>query len=376
MKKRKLKKGFKIMMILVLLLALVAVSGTAYVFLYPAVKLKINLPKEPSQVEFGSELDPVEAKLDNESLGLGPEYQLSYKYDTKKVGEGLCEITVKKGKVERVFEHKIMVVDTTPPEFEVIYRYLYIKNINQNFKANIKGKITDNYDRDIKIDKMEFLGKIEDKPGIYEILYQVSDSSGNVTSKKVYYFYKLSPEMMERPFKFTWNDKEYILANKWVPLPKSYALGADKEARAQLDAMLAAMKKAGVGVGIKSGYRSYNAQQNIWNRDVARDGEVETARFLARPGYSEHQTGLTYDIGIVSANFEKTDAFKWLQQHAQEYGFSMRYPKTAESITGYGYEPWHYRYLGVELATALWEARQSGNSDLTLEEFIGFYHEN
>ncbi|MEG0486259.1 MAG: M15 family metallopeptidase, partial [Oscillospiraceae bacterium] len=100
---------------------------------------------------------------------------------------------------------------------------------------------------------------------------------------------------------------------------------------------------------------------------------VEAAdRYSARPGYSEHQTGLTYDIGEkgkedvwLTEAFGETPAGKWVAEHAHEYGFIMRYPKGKEEITGYMYESWHFRYVGVDIATEIYK-RQG-----TLEEYLG-----
>ena len=267
--------------------------------------------------------------------------------------------------------------DTTVPVFYVYYKYITIsniKNINQCFRDNVKGKIIDNCDGEIPIEKMQFIGKIKNKPGVYKIKYVVEDSSGNQAEETVYYFYKLTPKNMKKPFYFVYNGEKHILANKWVPAPKKFKPGANKTARKKLNEMLAAMKKAGVGVKVKSGFRSYSTQAKMWKRSVKRYGKTKTARVLAKPGYSEHQTGFTYDIGLVSTSFAKTEAYTWLQEHAHEYGFILRYPKSAEAITGYSYEPWHYRYLGVDLATAIYNERhkEGGNPDLTLEEFIGY----
>ena len=78
-------------------------------------------------------------------------------------------------------------------------------------------------------------------------------------------------------------------------------------------------------------------------------------RYSARPGYSEHQTGLAVDINTTSTSFEHSRQFKWLQKHAHEYGFILRYPKGKEWITGYAYEPWHYRYVGEDVAKIIYK---------------------
>ena len=122
-----------------------------------------------------------------------------------------------------------------------------------------------------------------------------------------------------------------------------------------------------------SGYRSYERQKQIFEDYCASDGEKEANRYSARPGSSEHQTGLCMDVtceGVgyeLSNSFEDTEEGKFILLHSHEYGFIIRYPKGKENITGYIYEPWHLRYLGKEIAAKVFE------SGLTYDEY---YMEN
>lgn len=117
-----------------------------------------------------------------------------------------------------------------------------------------------------------------------------------------------------------------------------------------------------------SGYRSYDRQEYLYNNNyAARDGYAMADTYSSRPGYSEHQTGLATDINSVSQSFENTPAFAWLQEHAAEYGFIMRYPEGLEDVTGFMYEPWHYRYVGPEVAA------QIIAEGLTYEEYYAYY---
>lgn len=118
-----------------------------------------------------------------------------------------------------------------------------------------------------------------------------------------------------------------------------------------------------------SGYRSYDYQNTLYKNYAARDGYAGADTYSSRPGYSEHQTGLATDINSVDSSFENTAEFRWLQQHAIEYGFILRYPKGLEDITGFVYEPWHYRYVGVEAA------EQIVREGLTFEEYYAYYIE-
>lgn len=129
------------------------------------------------------------------------------------------------------------------------------------------------------------------------------------------------------------------------------------------------MKKVGLNIIIDSGYRSYDYQQAIWDNQVATKGLEETQKFVAPPGGSEHQSGLAFDMAIIrNKQFidgitEDFDEYKWMCDHAHEYGFILRYPKGKEDITGYNFEPWHYRFVGLRLAYIIHQF------DITLEEY-------
>ena len=124
-------------------------------------------------------------------------------------------------------------------------------------------------------------------------------------------------------------------------------------------------------VGI-SGYRSYQRQNSIYNKNLRTKGIILTNLYSAKPGYSEHQTGLAIDVSSASIKhrlieeFENTKEGIWLSKECYKYGFIIRYPKGKEHITGYSYEPWHIRYVGVSLATYL------TIHQLTLEEYYGY----
>jgi D-alanyl-D-alanine carboxypeptidase len=120
-----------------------------------------------------------------------------------------------------------------------------------------------------------------------------------------------------------------------------------------------------------SGYRSYVTQKAIFNNNVRTQGYTQARRYSAFPGTSEHQTGLSIDVSSASAGYALEEKFgataegKWLQAHCAESGFIIRYPKGKEGITGYAYEPWHIRFVGVTIATEIM------SQSLTLEEYFG-----
>ena len=156
-----------------------------------------------------------------------------------------------------------------------------------------------------------------------------------------------------------------LIVNKTYPLPKTYAPGWETEATPHLWEMIRDAEAEGIKLWMTSGYRSWYDQQYIYNGYVAEDGQEAADRYSARPGHSEHQTGLAYDLNDLSHDFGDTPEGKWVAENCHKYGFIVRYPKEKEDITGYIYEPWHIRYLGVEKATEVYE------SGLCLEEFLG-----
>ncbi len=156
-----------------------------------------------------------------------------------------------------------------------------------------------------------------------------------------------------------------LVANKSYSLPADYDPGLDPTTKSQFDVLSSAAAEEGLNIWLASGYRSYQYQEEIYNGYVDGYGKDTADTFSARPGHSEHQTGLAIDVNTIDDSFADTPEAEWLAENCYKYGFIIRYPKGKEDITGYKYEPWHIRYLGVEKATAVY------NSGLTLEEYLG-----
>ena len=160
-----------------------------------------------------------------------------------------------------------------------------------------------------------------------------------------------------------------IIVNKKHALPSTYAPGEDPTAGQQVRALIHRMQELGYPISDSySGYRSYDYQTELYNNYVAREGQAAADTYSARPGYSEHQTGLAFDILDSHGNLldgpEYHDAIHWLHTHAHEYGFIIRFQRGKEAITGYQAEAWHLRYVG-DKATAIYQ------SGLSLEEYFG-----
>lgn len=137
-----------------------------------------------------------------------------------------------------------------------------------------------------------------------------------------------------------------------VPLSGLGAGSLTPEAAAAFSDMVQAARQDGITLRSVSAYRSYSTQERLYRRYRTQYSQSFTDTFSARPGHSEHQTGLALDINTASsqAHFEKTRDYAWLVEHCAQYGFILRYPKGKESVTGYRFEPWHYRYVGTEIA--------------------------
>ncbi len=157
-----------------------------------------------------------------------------------------------------------------------------------------------------------------------------------------------------------------LIANKTYSLPDTYAPGGlTDDTYAAYIQMQSAAAAEGLNIFCKSGYRSYWDQYYIYNGYVARDGQALADTYSARAGHSEHQTGMAIDINSTYTSFADTPEGVWLRNNCHKFGFIIRYPEGKEHITGYMYEPWHVRYVGIDAATAITE------SGLCLEEFYG-----
>ena len=178
-----------------------------------------------------------------------------------------------------------------------------------------------------------------------------------------------------------------VLVNKYHYLPKDFVpnnLVETKEyAKANLKLqdvaynafkdMASAITKEKLKIRIVSAYRSYEYQENLYNNYLKYESQEKVDTYSARPGYSEHQTGLAVDIDNNDVNYNQfhlTKEFTWMQNNAYLYGFILRYPLGKENITGYKYEPWHYRYVGKDIAKYIHE------NDLTYDEYYVLFLDN
>ena len=182
-----------------------------------------------------------------------------------------------------------------------------------------------------------------------------------------------------------------ILVNPWNYIPEDYTLELetvqgkykmDIKAAESARNLVAAAKEAGFNMQLCSAYRTVEKSAELYQRKVNQyigygyseaDAKVEAAKWVAPPGTSEHHTGLAMDLvssdywnyySDLEHDYEKFDSFKWMYEHCAEFGFILRYPKDKQDITGITYEPWHYRYVGIEAAEYIME------NGLCLEEYL------
>ena len=157
-----------------------------------------------------------------------------------------------------------------------------------------------------------------------------------------------------------------LVANKTYSLPEDYNPGELlTECSEAFEKMKSDAAKEDLVLWNASGFRSYELQESLYTRYSDRDGKEAADRYSARPGHSEHQTGLAIDLNTITSAFANTAEGKWVSENCHKYGFILRYPQDKEAVTGYMYEAWHIRYVGVDTATKIYE------SGLCFEEYFG-----
>ncbi len=181
------------------------------------------------------------------------------------------------------------------------------------------------------------------------------------------------------------NDWRLVLVNSENQLPSNFSLDLayidktrqiDSRIKKELEQMLGDMKRAKIGdIWVQSAYRSVEYQEKIYQEKIEEyvslgetreRAEILTLKVINKPGTSDHNLGLAVDFNYVDYNFDKTSAYEWLNQNAENYGFVLRYRKDKEEITKIDYEPWHWRYVGVE------HAKKMNELDMCLEEYVEY----
>ncbi len=367
-KNKKNKKLIIILSIILLVMVILVISFFVYKKIEEKNRLKVVLSDElsievNSQVYMNSFIDEIyNGKIVSEDEII----------DTSKIGdkEIILSIETKKEVVDYKFD--VSIVDTVKPEITAKEEITVYVNKEVDLLKDVL--VTDNSKEELDV-KVE--GEYDfKKEGEYKLKYVAIDSSSN--KEEVDFVLKVISDPNNRTFTTSKgfsgkviNGVTYIdgvlIANKTYSLPSSYGKGLTSETTSNFNKMKADASSLGLNIYISSGYRSYYDQKYIYNNYVKNDGQKNADTYSARAGHSEHQSGLAFDLNSISNEFGYTDEGKWVNENCYLYGFIIRYPEGKSSITGYIYEPWHLRYVGVELATKLYN-----NGDwITLEEYFG-----
>ena len=346
----KKKKTNLILISIIITIILILIALIVFIFFNPLIKIKL-IGKDET-IEVFTKYKDKGVKIE----GTKNKVKIANKVNTNKLGTYTITYKITHLKTTKIIKRKVKVVDTIKPEITLQGNEV---TIYQNDTYNEPGyTATDNYDKDIT-SKVKVTNNIDNtKAGTYEVTYSVSDSSKNKTE------IKRKVNVIEKPKTQGTYIKGILIVNKKYSLPANYNPGVDQTASTALKQLQQAASTAGHNIPLISGFRSYSRQQTLYNNYVARDGQALADTYSARPGHSEHQTGLAFDVGKLDDNYGSTPAGIWLKENCHKYGFIIRYPKGKESITGYQYEPWHIRYVGVEHATKIM------NQNITLEEYL------
>ena len=386
-KRRKKKKNIVIIPILIVLV--ICVLGTIYL-LSNKKKLEVTT-NDIKEVSLNEEIYNLDFIKDIEN---GEILTKKEKIDTSTIGTKKIKIIIKdNNKKEKTYEFELKVIDIEKP----VITYKKELSTTQGTKIDLLKDVKVKDDSNEKIEVKVEGDYSFDKVGTYNLEYVAKDSSGNEAKEKFTLKVKEKPKQSNTNnntntgTKIKCEDKNfvtengykgvtkncvtyidgYLIANKTYSLPSSYGSGLTSEFMSAFNKMRSDYKKAGIkdypDLKIVSGFRSYATQKSVYNNWVKKDGKAKADTYSARPGYSEHQSGLAADLNHVGSNFDNTESAKWLSNNCWKYGFILRYPKGSQSETGYIYESWHFRYVGVDLAKKLYN-----NGDwITMEAYFG-----
>ena len=357
--KRKLKKKYKIIILIIILVILISTSLIISI-INPFLSLKINQKEITLEVN-GEYVD--EYKALHFGKDVTNKVKIDSNVDTTKLGTYTVTYTIKALLSTKTETRTINIIDKTSP-------ILTLKGdsytIDLNSKYVEKGfEVKDNYDN-LKEEDVQIEGTVDTtKEGKYKLTYTVKDSSNNIATQTR----EITVKKRDTWYSSIVSGPTYIdgilIVNKKYSIPSTFRSDLENEALEHLKQLQAEGSKLGYNVRTISGYRSYASQDIIYNNYVRKNGQAVADTFSARPGHSEHQTGLAYDVGQLLKSYGNTESGKWLLNNCSKYGFIVRYPKGKENITGYSYEPWHIRYVGVDVATKIM------NKNITLEEYLG-----
>lgn len=368
--KRKLQ--YKRVMILVLILVLAVLCGLGiWWFLHKDNELldsmQIEFYSETADIEYGAEFDAKQLiKTQKGELKEVPTI------DTKTLGKQEIVFVLTKDGEEKKIPYTINIKDNQAPVI-VLKQETVTLNVGDQFQIDeVITSVSDIVDG--KLTKSEgeakgsywISGEVDtSQAGSFQVIVKAMDKHDNKAEKTIKVNVSTQAQSNTNEIEPTYING-ILLVNKTHGLPRDFG-ETDPTAYAALQQLQADANKVGYEIPLMSGYRSYDYQVQLYNNYVAAEGQEAADTYSARPGFSEHQTGLTFDIGQMEYDYGDTPEGTWLHTHAHEYGFIIRYPEGKEDITGYRYEPWHVRYVGVDVASEIYKR------GITLEEYLNVY---
>lgn len=282
---------------------------------------------------------------------------------------------IKVQKYHKTNEYKLKKIGYNKEEISII-----LKEPKENIDYIIGNEYNDQIDDIIK--EKYYLNKNLEK----YIEYKKNNENKKLSDVIAIINTNADKEEYKEPKKADIEKKELMLVNKYnyleenytpenvKPISPMYAYdenNAPEEIMEHYKEMFYAAKNEGIDLIISSSYRSYKEQKETYEFYEQIKGD-DVKDYASLPGFSEHQTGLAFDIltlGVMTDDFDKTDEYKWLINNSYKYGFILRYPKDKEYITKFDYESWHYRYVGIEAAKVIHD------ENITFEEYYAYYIE-
>lgn len=273
------------------------------------------------------------------------EYKLLEKNYTKEETDLLLE------KLDKTRIEKLLTTEKNEKLINILNeKYFLIKNLDKYIAYSDKNP-------EINLTEVIALVNVHRDQNYYENMEITDTSKGNTMLVN----------------KYNALSKDYEVENLKT-ISKTYSYGDNKKLNKEAyDAFISLAddaKKEGYTILIVSSYRTYQDQEDVWKDYKASFGTKKADAYAARAGSSEHETGLAIDVADYNDKndkFEATESFKWMQTNAHKYGYILRYPKDKENITGYSYEAWHYRYVGIDTATKVY------NEGITYDEYYEYY---
>ncbi len=360
MEKKGLSKKSKILIVLAVVIVALVCAGSIFI-----VNIKKNEPKLKNKkfvFEYGKEIDISKLKIldkdyEIEKLSCNFKFKDGNKYP--EVGEykltGYYTYYIKKVDISIL----VVVKDTTAPKVIEAKEEIKVREGENeyNFDNDFVAEDLSEFETSFDLANVDF-----NTPGSYVAKAIFTDIYKNITEQN----FTIVVEKKPQPSSSLTYVRGILIVNKKHGLPDGYNPGENPTAGAAVKRLIAAAREEGLDIGdYYSGFRSYSRQYNLYWNYVSRDGQAAADTYSARPGFSEHQTGLAFDLCHSVGGLIENDAeSEWVAQNAHRFGFIVRYTQGKQHITGYVPEAWHIRYVG-DLATDIY------NSGLCLEEYLG-----